>query len=55
MKTLTFELTLEEANLIITALAKLPYEVSFTLIDKIKASGSSQLIEAKPVAETIEG
>jgi hypothetical protein len=46
------ELSIEEANLVLNALAKLPYEVTFSLIDKIKADANSQLIAEK--AEAVE-
>lgn len=36
-------LTIEEANVVITALAKLPYEVVFKVIDKVRSQAEEQI------------
>ena len=41
------ELTLEEANLVMVALGKLPYEAVFQLVEKIKAQAQEQLSQPK--------
>jgi len=46
-----FELNLNEVNLILTALAKMPYEVSSELIHKIKHEGESQLASKEETQE----
>lgn len=38
-----FDLTIEEANIIMAALGKLPYEAVFQLVEKIKAQAQEQL------------
>lgn len=38
-----FEVTVDEANLIVTALAELPFKVSQALIQKLQAQGKAQL------------
>jgi hypothetical protein len=53
MKQLSIELTVDETNLVLTALSKLPYEVSYVLIDKVKSSAQSQLIASK-VEEAVQ-
>ncbi len=57
MKSLKFEFSLEEANTILAALAKLPYEVSVAVIEKIKSQANPQITPvAQPAeAEVIEG
>ena len=40
---LKFEFTVEEVNAILSALAKMPYEVSAQLIGKIQQTGSAQM------------
>ena len=42
-KNLNLELTVEEANIVLQAVAKLPYEVVFRLMDKISQQAQSQL------------
>lgn len=37
------ELNLEEVNNVLAALGKLPYEVSYTVIDKIKDQATPQI------------
>lgn len=41
------QLTLEEINLTLNALSKLPYKVSFNLIGKIQHQANKQLSESK--------
>jgi hypothetical protein len=49
---LKFELTLEEINLIGTALGKLPFETVEALIVKLRAQASGQMVKREsPVAE----
>lgn len=36
---LKLELTADEAQIILNGLVKLPYEISFTLINKVKTEG----------------
>lgn len=43
MNNLKFELTVEEANLVIAALAKMPFETVVVLIPKIQQQAQSQL------------
>lgn len=38
-----FEVTVEEANLILTALGRLPFEAVATLIPKIQKQGQEQM------------
>jgi hypothetical protein len=38
-----FDLTIEEANIIMAALGKMPYESVFQLVEKIKAQAQEQL------------
>ena len=38
-----FEVTVEEANLIVTALAEMPFKLSAALIQKLQAQGKPQL------------
>lgn len=45
-----FEVTLDEANLIVTALAELPFKVSQALIQKLQAQGKAQLEQPKEPA-----
>lgn len=37
-----FEVTVDEANLIVTALAELPFKASAALIQKLQAQGKAQ-------------
>lgn len=46
------ELTLEEVNGVLNALGKMPYEMSFALIEKIKQQGIPQVqTNGTPVVE----
>jgi hypothetical protein len=45
-----FEVTVEEANLIVTALAKQPFEAVAALIQKLQAQGKQQLETQKEPA-----
>ena len=49
---LTLELTLDEVNLILQILCKLPYEQSSNLIHKIKGQGDQQVCSAQVQAES---
>ncbi|WP_020536760.1 hypothetical protein [Lewinella cohaerens] len=42
-KTLKLELTVEEVNLILSALGKLPFEQVFSLVNKIQQQAAEQL------------
>ncbi len=44
------DLTIDEANLIVQALAELPFKVSAALIQKLQAQGKAQ-IDAQPIHE----
>lgn len=44
---LLLELSIEETQLILNALAKLPYEVSAQLIEKVKTEGDKAFIPKK--------
>ena len=48
---MNFEVTLDEANLIVTALAELPFKVSQALIQKLQAQGKQQMEQTKPAQE----
>lgn len=54
MKELDFKLTIEEVNLVLLALGKLPYETSYRVLEKIRSSGDAQLVTAK-LASVDEG
>ena len=41
------ELTVDEVNIILTSLGRMPYESVYTLVEKIKNEGESQLEEIK--------
>lgn len=43
MNNLNFELTVEEANLVVAALAKMPFEAVAGLIPKLQQQAQSQL------------
>jgi hypothetical protein len=43
VQTLKFELTLNQANIVLAGLAKLPYEASAEVIDVIRQQASSQI------------
>jgi hypothetical protein len=45
-----FELSVEQANIILAALSKQPYEVVLPVIEELKAQAASQL-KAEPSAE----
>jgi len=40
---MTFEFTIEELNVIMAALGRMPYESVFQLVEKIRAQAASQL------------
>ena len=42
-----FEVTVDEANVIVTALAELPFKASAALIQKLQQQGKAQLEQAK--------
>lgn len=42
-----FDITLEEANLILQALGEVPYRVSFSLVEKLKQQAQPQIQEAQ--------
>ena len=42
-KKLNFEVSIEDANLLLTALAKMPYEAVAKLINELQQSAQSQL------------
>lgn len=44
-KNITLNVTLDEANIILQALAKLPYEAVFKMIDKVTQQAQKQLQE----------
>lgn len=44
---LSIKLSVEETNLVLGALSKLPYDVSVSLIDKIKAQATAQIVESQ--------
>lgn len=45
-KEITLTLTVQDANLLLAALSKLPYEAVADLIAKVKGQGQAQLTEA---------
>jgi hypothetical protein len=47
---MNFEVTVEEANLIVQALAKQPFEAVAALIQKLQAQGKAQLDQPKEPA-----
>ena len=51
---LNFELTLDEANLILNSLAKAPYEQVAGLIGKLQQQAEPQLQATEKVAEVAE-
>lgn len=53
---LKFELTLDDANIILLALGKMPYETVESLVVDFKGQGESQLEspEQTPVVEPVE-
>lgn len=42
-KEIQFNLTIDEANLVLTAAARMPYEQVFQLIEKLKSQAQQQL------------
>lgn len=44
---MNFEVTLDEANVIIAALAELPFKASAALIQKLQLQGKEQLDQAQ--------
>lgn len=52
-----FNVTLEQANLIVAALSKLPFEVSASLISELQTQAQPQLaeLEAKAKADQAPG
>lgn len=49
---LKFELSLDEAQIVLVGLSKLPYEAVAGLIDKLKAQAAPQIQPAEAPAET---
>jgi hypothetical protein len=47
-QTIKFEVTIEEANVILASLARQPYEAVAQLIDKLRSQGSSQVQPPTP-------
>ncbi len=47
-----FDITIDEANLIVTALAEMPFKLSAALIQKLQAQGKAQLEQPKPEGVT---
>lgn len=52
VQTLKFELTLNQANMVLAGLSKLPYEASAEVIDVIRQQASGQMVPPteQPVA-----
>ena len=48
MKKLTFEVSVEEANLILEGLGNLPFSRVFALVNKLQQQAGSQLNEGEP-------
>lgn len=48
---ITIDFTIEEINLVLRALAEMPYRVSAPLIDKIRTEGNKQFEELQNKAE----
>ena len=46
------ELTVEEVNIILTSLGRMPYESVYAVIEKIKTEGENQLEQINKVATT---
>lgn len=51
MNTLTFTVTLDQANIIMAGLSELPVKASLTLINELQKQAQEQM---KPQAETVE-
>ena len=49
-----FEFTLEELNVIMAALGRMPYESVTLLVDKIREQATPQLKQQAPPAESTE-
>jgi hypothetical protein len=49
--TLTFELTLDEANIMLAALGELPAKASMSLITKLQQQAQGQLPQAAPESD----
>ena len=47
-----FKVTLEEANLILSALGKLPIEQGLSVFNKVQAQGQAQVHAAESVGES---
>ena len=48
---MTFEFTLEETNLVLNALGRMPYESVFQLIDNLRNQATPQLPAVQAAAE----
>lgn len=48
-----FEVTLEQANLILQALAQMPYNMSFALIAELQKQAQGQ-IQEQPAPESVQ-
>lgn len=51
MQELNLKLTLDDVNVVLAALGKLPLEVSVVAFGKIKAQAEAQIQPAEPAAE----
>jgi hypothetical protein len=49
---MNFDLTLEEANLVMQGLGEMPYRLSSALVDKMRQQAQPQLAEAQAQAAT---
>jgi hypothetical protein len=49
-----FDVTIEQANLILQALAKMPFEVVYQLVGDLQKQAESQIKESVPVVEVKE-
>jgi len=50
-----FDLTLDQANLILASLAKMPYEAVFQLIEEMKKQAAEQMKPQAPAEIISEG
>jgi hypothetical protein len=50
-----FEFTIEEVNMIMGALARLPYEAVAPMIDNIRRQAEPQLQQMPPAEDTVAG
>jgi hypothetical protein len=48
---MTFEFTIEELNVIMASLGRMPYESVFQLVEKIRAQAASQLQQPEAATE----